>query len=85
MSLRFRADVSTADTEYGTVLLDERSGRYWQLNPTGALVVRTLLEGGTFEQAAEALTERFQVEQRQALQDVSALVESMHAAGLMAV
>ena len=47
MALTLRPGVSTADTDYGTTLLDERSGEYFTLNPTGALVLRTLLGGGT--------------------------------------
>lgn len=83
MSLQFRPDVSTADTEYGTVLLDERSGHYWQLNPTGVLVVRTLLAGGTPTQAVIALTEEFDVDKPQAMQDVTGLVEQLRSAGLV--
>jgi hypothetical protein len=33
MPLRLRPDIATADTDDGLVLLDERTGRYWQLNP----------------------------------------------------
>ena len=47
MTLKLRDGVSAADTDYGITLLDEDSGQYWNLNPTGALVLRTLLEGGT--------------------------------------
>ena len=47
MPLKLRPGVSTADTDYGTTLLDEDSGEYFTLNPTGALVLRTLLDGGT--------------------------------------
>ena len=47
MALNLRPGVSTADTDYGTTLLDEHSGEYFTLNPTGALVLRTLLGGGT--------------------------------------
>jgi hypothetical protein len=83
MSLRFRADVATTDTEYGTVLLDERNGAYWQLNPTGALVVRRLLAGDTFEQAAAALAEEFEVSRERALADVNALVEQLRSARLV--
>jgi Coenzyme PQQ synthesis protein D (PqqD) len=83
MGLQFRSDVSTADTEYGTVLLDERSGCYWQLNPTGVLVVRTLLAGGTPTQAVTALTEEFDVDKPQAMQDVTALVDQLRSAGLV--
>jgi hypothetical protein len=56
MTLKLRNGVSTAETDYGTTLLDEDSGQYWNLNPTGVLVLRTLLEGGTPAQAVQELT-----------------------------
>ncbi|MFI1015791.1 PqqD family peptide modification chaperone [Streptomyces sp. NPDC020965] len=37
------------------VLLDERSGRDWQLNPTGALILRTLLDGNTADDVVRRL------------------------------
>jgi hypothetical protein len=83
MSLKLRAEVSAADTEYGTVLLDQRSGDYWQLNPTAALAVRRLLAGDTPEQAAAALAEEFDVARSRALLDVTALVERLTAARLV--
>jgi hypothetical protein len=83
VSLRFRADVATADTEYGTVLLDQRNGDYWQLNPTGALVVRRLLDGDSPERAAEVLTEEFDVDLERARADVDALVAELRAAKLV--
>ena len=83
MGLDFGSSVSTADTEYGTVLLDERSGRYWQLNPSGALVVRMLLAGDSPTQAAVALSGEFQVDEPRALQDVTTLVEELRSAGLV--
>ena len=62
MTLKFRDGVSTADTEYGIALLDEVSGEYWTLNPSGASVVRTLLDGGTPAEAAQVLTEEYAVD-----------------------
>jgi hypothetical protein len=82
MGLQIRADVSATETEYGAVLLDERSGRYWQLNPTGAVVLRTLLAGGTPAEAVAALTDEFDVDQAQAGDDVGALVAQLRSAGL---
>ncbi|MEY9485156.1 hypothetical protein RKD26_000950 [Streptomyces calvus] len=82
MPLRFDAHVSTAETDYGTVLLDERAGTYWELNPTATLVVRTLLDGGEPADAATALTRTFDIEREQALQDVEALVADLREAGL---
>jgi PqqD family protein of HPr-rel-A system len=83
MTLRLRPGVSTADTEYGTVLLDERSGDYWQLNPTAALVVRRLTGGDGTARAAAALAEEFDVDPARALEDVTTLVEELRAAGLV--
>ncbi|KFU76048.1 Coenzyme PQQ synthesis protein D (PqqD) [Amycolatopsis lurida] len=83
MSLAFRPNVSIVDTDYGSVLLDERKGRYFQLNPSGRIVVRTLLEGGDSEEAAGALIEEYDVSRERAEQDVTALVEGLRAAGLV--
>jgi hypothetical protein len=85
MALRLREDVSAAETEFGMVLLDERLGRYWELNPSACLALRTLLDGGTLEQAVDALTARFEVGGDRARTDVESLLTSMCAAGLVVV
>ncbi|MFF7381057.1 lasso peptide biosynthesis PqqD family chaperone [Streptomyces massasporeus] len=82
MPLRFGDNVSTAETDYGTVLLDEKVGSYWELNPTATLVVRTLLDGGEESDAAAALVQEFDIDQAQALQDVETLVRGLRASGL---
>ncbi|MEU1917878.1 lasso peptide biosynthesis PqqD family chaperone [Streptomyces massasporeus] len=82
MPLRFGDEVSTAETDYGTVLLDERVGSYWELNPTATLVVRTLLDGGEEADAAAALVREFDIDQAQALQDVETLVRELRESGL---
>ena len=41
MTTTLRSDVLMTDTEYGVALLDERTGAYYTLNPTAALVVRS--------------------------------------------
>jgi hypothetical protein len=84
MSLRLRADVSTTATDDGLVLLDERAGRYWQLNPTGAYVLSVLLNGATPAQAAAMLADQYAISVDQATGDVTALVDQLRAAGLIA-
>lgn len=74
MALRLRPSVFEAETEYGIVLLDGDSGRYYDLNESGALVLRTLLSGGTAGQAAEALTAEYAVSLAEATQDVEDLL-----------
>ncbi|MEU3753224.1 lasso peptide biosynthesis PqqD family chaperone [Streptomyces olivoreticuli] len=73
MTLRLRPDVSTADTDYGTVLLDGVGGRYWQLNGSASVALRVLLEGGTAEQAAQRLTATYDVDEARAREDVDRL------------
>ncbi|MGH3476481.1 MAG: lasso peptide biosynthesis PqqD family chaperone [Pseudonocardiaceae bacterium] len=84
MMLHLRADVSTADTDDGMVLLDERAGRYWQLNPSGAFVLRLLLDGAAPRQVAQILADRHAVSTAQVAADITALLERLHAAGLVA-
>jgi hypothetical protein len=83
MTLKLRDGVSTADTDYGTALLDEDSGEYWNLNPTGALVLRTLLEGGTSTDAVQALVECYDVDADSASRDVQDLLGGLRSAGLV--
>jgi Coenzyme PQQ synthesis protein D (PqqD) len=83
MTLKLYDGVFTADTEYGTALLDEDSGRYWNLNPTGALILRTLLAGGTIAQAAEELAEQYVVDADTATRDVQELIDELRSAGLV--
>lgn len=83
MLLRLRADIATTDTDDGLVLLDERSGRYWQLNPTGAQVLRALLKGRPCEQIAQDLVSRYGVGIDQAHQDVIAVTDQLRAAKLV--
>jgi hypothetical protein len=80
---KLRAGVAATETEDGMVLLDERTGRYWQLNATGAFVLQTLLAGGTCQDAAAALAERYPSEAERAATDVTAFTERLLAAGLL--
>ena len=83
MTLKLRDGVSAADTDYGMALLDEDSGQYWNLNPTAALALRTLLDGGTTAQAVQELTQQYAVDADTASQDINNLVGELHSAGLV--
>ena len=83
MTLKLRDGVSTANTDYGVMLLDEDSCQYWNLNPTAAVVLRTLLDGGSPQQAVQELTSQYSVDAGTASQDVQDLVAELHSAGLV--
>jgi hypothetical protein len=81
--LKLRNGVSSADTDYGIMLLDEDSGQYWNLNPTAALVLRRLLDGASPAQAVQELTQQYAVDAGTANRDVQDLMDGLHSAGLV--
>ncbi|MBG0567761.1 lasso peptide biosynthesis PqqD family chaperone [Actinoplanes aureus] len=81
MTVQLRDDVVLNETEYGAILLDQRRGTYWQLNPTGTMIVKALLAEGDVETTARRLVERYDIELDSAREDVRALVAEMRTAG----
>lgn len=85
MLIRLNANVSTTTTEYGSVVLDEASGEYFQLNPLGTVVLQGLLQGQSPPQVAAGLAGEFEVSSAQAEQDVLALLSQLRQARLVEV
>ncbi|MCP2294458.1 Coenzyme PQQ synthesis protein D (PqqD) [Nocardia amikacinitolerans] len=83
MPLTLRRDVSAVAAGARIVLLDERSGRYWQLNETGTLVMRALLDGAPTADAALLLAERYRIPVERATDDITALLHALETAGLI--
>jgi len=82
--MRLHDDVSATTTEYGMVLLDERTGRYWQLSAVAALVIDQLEQGSnTIEGVVESVTDRFEVGMNRARRDVDAFLATLRSAGLV--
>lgn len=81
--LKLRAGICTAEVDYGTALLDEDRGQYWNLNPTGALILETLLSGSTRNEAAKRLAAEYGIDIEEATRDVAELVDNLQAAGLV--
>ncbi|MET8093624.1 lasso peptide biosynthesis PqqD family chaperone [Micromonospora sp. NPDC005220] len=82
MNLRLHDDVTLTETDFGAVLLHQRQGTYWRLNPSGALIVRSLLGDSDAESAAQQLVEQYDVDLDQARRDVESLVAAMRVAGV---
>ncbi len=59
MTTSLAKHVTATDTGDGMVLLNERSGRYWQINGTGAIILGCILDGGNAELAVATLRERY--------------------------
>ncbi|GHF41779.1 lasso peptide biosynthesis PqqD family chaperone [Streptomyces morookaense] len=82
MTFSLHPHVTATETEHGTVLLDQRRGRYFQLNPTGARVLQLMLNGASHEHAARELSEQYGISGQQAQADVTALLTALHTAKL---
>ncbi|MEU4225038.1 lasso peptide biosynthesis PqqD family chaperone [Nonomuraea sp. NPDC026600] len=84
MPFSLRGDVSAAHSINGMVLLDERTGRYWQLNATATLVLRALLCGAAPGEVAKRLTGNHPgLSAEQADHDVAGLLAALRRAGLV--
>lgn len=81
--MKLKPDVTVAETDYGMVLLDGRTGEYWTLNPSGAIVAKELLSGGGLAGAVNRLTEEFSVDHDEANEDALALIKEFKEAGLI--
>jgi hypothetical protein len=85
MLIRLNPNVSTTATEYGSVVLDEAGGEYFQLNPAGTVVLQGLLSGQSPPEVAAVLAGEFEVSPEQAEQDVLALLSQLREARLVEV
>ncbi|WP_026413207.1 lasso peptide biosynthesis PqqD family chaperone [Actinomadura oligospora] len=65
------------------VLLDGRTGEYWQLNATAHLVLRSLLDGASEPETARALVRAHPEAADRAETDVGDIVTRLTAAGLL--
>ncbi|MEV4174697.1 lasso peptide biosynthesis PqqD family chaperone [Nonomuraea sp. NPDC049709] len=81
--MRLRPGVTFTSVDEAAVLLDERTGRYLQLNATATLVLRSLLAGGDPAGAAGDLARAHPAAAPTAEADVAAFLAQLREAGLI--
>ncbi|MBB6347668.1 lasso peptide biosynthesis PqqD family chaperone [Nonomuraea muscovyensis] len=81
--MSLRPGVTLTPIDEVAVLLDERTGRYRQLNATAALVLRSLLAGHGPDEAARDLVRTHPGATPTAEADIAALVAQLRAANLI--
>jgi hypothetical protein len=70
-------------TEGALVLLDERAGRYFQLNVTGAAMLTQLLAGSEQDAIVADLANRYPVTEDDVRADLGSLLDQLCTAGLV--
>ncbi|MFC5246688.1 lasso peptide biosynthesis PqqD family chaperone [Streptomyces nigrescens] len=86
MNLELPGHVSVPHTDDGGVLLDESTGEYWEINQSGAAVLRMLLEGASEQEAAQALIADLrpgEISPEGAVADIRELLAQLRAAELV--
>lgn len=71
-------------TDDGGAVLDERTGRWTYLTPTGSAAVMLLLACNSVEQAAERYADRYSIAQDRAAADIAEVAKHLTARGLTA-
>ncbi|MER5868431.1 lasso peptide biosynthesis PqqD family chaperone [Streptomyces sp. NPDC002044] len=84
-STSLRKDISLCSSDDGMVILDERTGRYWQLNITGARILSGLLAGATPQEVSAQLASSHDVTEERASADVRSLLEQLAGAKIVSV
>ncbi|MEU0934975.1 MULTISPECIES: lasso peptide biosynthesis PqqD family chaperone [unclassified Embleya] len=83
MTITLAPHVTSTEVSDGLVLLDQRKGRYWQLNRTGAYTLCLLLEGHSAAGVAARLAEKSPAAAAQADTDVRDLLRALCEARLV--
>jgi hypothetical protein len=80
---RLRNGVHPALSAEGGALLDERSGRWTALTPTGVTALRLLLTAVSTEQAGDRFAVHYRIDQSTGRRDVEDVATSLAGAGLL--
>ncbi|MEU7133699.1 lasso peptide biosynthesis PqqD family chaperone [Streptomyces sp. NPDC046261] len=75
--------VSKVQTDYGVVLLDEVRGVYFTLNPSGVIVLDSVLDSGDLTSAVAALLSEYEVERAVAEEDAAGVLRDLLSAGVV--
>lgn len=81
--LRLRDGVLAQLDLPSAVLLDARSGEYFELDPAATVIVRALVAAGTPDAAVAALCAAFEVDASRAARDAAGFIDELRARGLL--
>jgi hypothetical protein len=78
--VELRQGVSFTQTRYGGVLLDEKEGVFWRLNPTAAAVISAITSGA---EPVMAVAAAFDVTTEDAAADIDELIAELRSGRLL--
>ncbi|GAA1028856.1 MULTISPECIES: lasso peptide biosynthesis PqqD family chaperone [Amycolatopsis] len=81
--MHLHPDTALTDTPDGSVLLNRRTGRYWQVNRTGTHTLDRLLAGESADRIAADLAARYDIDAARVRADIAKMTDNLVAAGLV--
>lgn len=78
-----RAEVLRVSTEYGDLVLDENTGKYWHLNESATRVLEVFERNGSQEDAVADFVETYGITQERARADIETLRAELRESGLL--
>ena len=70
-------------TEYGDLVLDENTGKYWHLNESATRVLNVFERGGSQEDAVADFVETYGIAPEQARADIETVSAELRKLGLL--
>ncbi len=81
--MKLAAHVEMVDVDFGAVLLDRRSGTYWELNEMGTTVVHLGISAVPRDVIVDSIRSSYDVGSEQVDADIDTLVAALREAGLV--
>lgn len=78
-----RSGVLRVNTEYGDLVLDENTGKYWHLNESATRVLNVFERGGSQEDAVADFVETYGIAPERARADIETLGAELRESGLL--
>lgn len=78
-----RSEVIRVNTEYGDLVLDENTGKYWHLNESATRVLNVLERNGDQEDVVADFVETYGIDPERARADIETLNTELRKLGLL--
>lgn len=85
MSVRLRSGVVMQRLAAEAVLLDTTQASYFELNPTGVVVLEHLLGGGSTASATHEVCQQYEIDPASATRDIVQLLGELTRSGLIEI
>ncbi|WP_145007860.1 lasso peptide biosynthesis PqqD family chaperone [Kocuria marina] len=70
-------------TEYGEVVLNDKTGAYWHLNESASRIVSVLETGGSTEDAVRNLVDAYGIDEAVVRRDIQAVASNLKKLGAL--